>query len=97
MESCPAQALLPLVGLAAETVIRDRYISGVRFRDSLDDGPEWFGYDLLSFRTTDSFYGDSDMVVKFSRSRCIFRARALWAAVLMAMAVNLGPPVAPLR
>ncbi|MGM0489410.1 MAG: hypothetical protein ACQESR_21950 [Planctomycetota bacterium] len=28
MESCPTQAVLPLVGLAAEKVIRDRYISG---------------------------------------------------------------------
>ncbi|MFO7903967.1 MAG: hypothetical protein ACQESR_29545 [Planctomycetota bacterium] len=27
MESCPTQAVLPLVGLAAEKVIRDRYIS----------------------------------------------------------------------
>ncbi|MFO7907770.1 MAG: hypothetical protein R6U98_34310 [Pirellulaceae bacterium] len=27
MESCPAQAVLPLVGLAAEKVIRDRYNS----------------------------------------------------------------------
>ncbi|MFO7906838.1 MAG: hypothetical protein ACQESR_27365 [Planctomycetota bacterium] len=26
MESCPTQAVLPLVGLAAEKVIRDRYI-----------------------------------------------------------------------
>ncbi|MFO7903354.1 MAG: hypothetical protein ACQESR_10175 [Planctomycetota bacterium] len=26
MESCPAQAVLPLVGLAAEKVIRERYI-----------------------------------------------------------------------
>ncbi|MGM0489602.1 MAG: hypothetical protein ACQESR_22935 [Planctomycetota bacterium] len=25
MESCPTQAVLPLVGLAAEKVIRDRY------------------------------------------------------------------------
>ncbi|MFO7907253.1 MAG: hypothetical protein ACQESR_30545 [Planctomycetota bacterium] len=25
MESCPTQAVLPLVGLAADTVIRDRY------------------------------------------------------------------------
>ncbi|MGM0489751.1 MAG: hypothetical protein ACQESR_23705 [Planctomycetota bacterium] len=25
MESCPTQAVLPLVGLAAENVIRDRY------------------------------------------------------------------------
>ncbi|MGM0490556.1 MAG: hypothetical protein ACQESR_27845 [Planctomycetota bacterium] len=25
MERCPAQAVLPLVGLAAEKVIRDRY------------------------------------------------------------------------
>ncbi|MFO7901351.1 MAG: hypothetical protein ACQESR_31095 [Planctomycetota bacterium] len=30
MERCPAQAVLPLVGLAAEKVIRDRYISGGR-------------------------------------------------------------------
>ncbi|MFO7903067.1 MAG: hypothetical protein ACQESR_07795 [Planctomycetota bacterium] len=30
MESCPTQAVLPLVGLAAETVIRDRYSSGAR-------------------------------------------------------------------
>ncbi|MGM0487394.1 MAG: hypothetical protein ACQESR_11620 [Planctomycetota bacterium] len=29
MESCPTQAVLPLVGLAAENVIRDRYISGI--------------------------------------------------------------------
>ncbi|MFO7904220.1 MAG: hypothetical protein R6U98_16270, partial [Pirellulaceae bacterium] len=28
MESCPTQAVLPLAGLAAEKVIRDRYISG---------------------------------------------------------------------
>ncbi|MFO7907564.1 MAG: hypothetical protein ACQESR_18475 [Planctomycetota bacterium] len=28
MESCPTQAVLPLVGLAAEKVIRDRYTSG---------------------------------------------------------------------
>ncbi|MFO7904357.1 MAG: hypothetical protein ACQESR_23145 [Planctomycetota bacterium] len=27
VESCPAQSVLPLVGLAAEKVIRDRYIS----------------------------------------------------------------------
>ncbi|MGM0486854.1 MAG: hypothetical protein ACQESR_08860 [Planctomycetota bacterium] len=30
MESCPAQAVLPLVGLAAEKVIRDRYKGGGR-------------------------------------------------------------------
>ncbi|MGM0485174.1 MAG: hypothetical protein ACQESR_00225 [Planctomycetota bacterium] len=30
MERCPTQAVLPLVGLAAETVIRDRYTSGGR-------------------------------------------------------------------
>ncbi|MFO7907267.1 MAG: PDZ domain-containing protein [Pirellulaceae bacterium] len=30
MESCPTQAVLPLVGLAAEKVIRDRYISDGR-------------------------------------------------------------------
>ncbi|MGM0489432.1 MAG: hypothetical protein ACQESR_22060 [Planctomycetota bacterium] len=28
MESCPTQAVLPLVGLAGTKVIRDRYISG---------------------------------------------------------------------
>ncbi|MFO7905425.1 MAG: hypothetical protein ACQESR_04765 [Planctomycetota bacterium] len=27
MESCPTQAVLPLVGLAADNVIRDRYLS----------------------------------------------------------------------
>ncbi|MGM0488741.1 MAG: hypothetical protein ACQESR_18540 [Planctomycetota bacterium] len=26
MESCPTQAVLPLVGLAAERLIRDRYV-----------------------------------------------------------------------
>ncbi|MGM0487058.1 MAG: hypothetical protein ACQESR_09895 [Planctomycetota bacterium] len=31
MESCPAQAVLPLVGLAAEKVIRDRSIPAVGF------------------------------------------------------------------
>ncbi|MGM0486290.1 MAG: hypothetical protein ACQESR_05955 [Planctomycetota bacterium] len=30
MESCPTQAVLPLVGLAAEQVIRDRYINAPR-------------------------------------------------------------------
>ncbi|MGM0487921.1 MAG: hypothetical protein ACQESR_14310 [Planctomycetota bacterium] len=30
MERCPTQAVLPLVGLAADKVIRDRYISGGR-------------------------------------------------------------------
>ncbi|MFO7907486.1 MAG: hypothetical protein ACQESR_20155 [Planctomycetota bacterium] len=29
MESYPTQAVLPLIGLAAEKVIRDRYISGL--------------------------------------------------------------------
>ncbi|MFO7901881.1 MAG: hypothetical protein ACQESR_06975 [Planctomycetota bacterium] len=29
MESCPTQAVLPLVGLAADKVIRDRYGVGV--------------------------------------------------------------------
>ncbi|MGM0490838.1 MAG: hypothetical protein ACQESR_29285 [Planctomycetota bacterium] len=28
MARCPTQAVLPLVGLAAEKVMRDRYISG---------------------------------------------------------------------
>ncbi|MFO7902815.1 MAG: hypothetical protein ACQESR_14200 [Planctomycetota bacterium] len=28
MERCPTQAVLPLVGLAAEKVIRDRYNNG---------------------------------------------------------------------
>ncbi|MFO7906634.1 MAG: hypothetical protein ACQESR_29835 [Planctomycetota bacterium] len=28
MERCPTQAVLPLVGLAAQKVIRDPYISG---------------------------------------------------------------------
>ncbi|MGM0487636.1 MAG: hypothetical protein ACQESR_12870 [Planctomycetota bacterium] len=32
MESCPTQAVLPLVGLAAEKVIRDRYNWKVLFR-----------------------------------------------------------------
>ncbi|MFO7901133.1 MAG: hypothetical protein R6U98_00595 [Pirellulaceae bacterium] len=31
MERCPAQAVLPLVGLAAEKVIHDRYKWGSRF------------------------------------------------------------------
>ncbi|MGM0491070.1 MAG: hypothetical protein ACQESR_30460, partial [Planctomycetota bacterium] len=31
MESCPTQAVLPLVGLAAEKVIRDRYSVSSRF------------------------------------------------------------------
>ncbi|MGM0489626.1 MAG: hypothetical protein ACQESR_23055 [Planctomycetota bacterium] len=30
IERCPTQAVLPLVGLAADTLIRDRYISGGR-------------------------------------------------------------------
>ncbi|MFO7901071.1 MAG: hypothetical protein R6U98_00285 [Pirellulaceae bacterium] len=29
MESCPTQAVLPLVGLAVEKVIRDRYKAGL--------------------------------------------------------------------
>ncbi|MFO7902559.1 MAG: hypothetical protein ACQESR_07935 [Planctomycetota bacterium] len=28
MESCPTQVVVPLVGLAAEKVIRDRYVLG---------------------------------------------------------------------
>ncbi|MGM0489517.1 MAG: hypothetical protein ACQESR_22495 [Planctomycetota bacterium] len=32
LERCPTQAVLPLVGLAADTVIRDRHISGGRSR-----------------------------------------------------------------
>ncbi|MFO7905358.1 MAG: hypothetical protein ACQESR_12455 [Planctomycetota bacterium] len=49
METCPAQAVLPLVGLAAEKVIRDRHIlqpvtkPDFRFQNSLDDSkPEWW-------------------------------------------------------
>ncbi|MFO7906120.1 MAG: hypothetical protein R6U98_25910 [Pirellulaceae bacterium] len=33
MERCPTQAVLPLVGLAAENVIRDRYMTGCKKRD----------------------------------------------------------------
>ncbi|MFO7902947.1 MAG: hypothetical protein R6U98_09820 [Pirellulaceae bacterium] len=36
MESCPTQAVLPLVGLAAEKVIRDRYI---RVDPPMPNGP----------------------------------------------------------
>ncbi|MGM0490629.1 MAG: hypothetical protein ACQESR_28210 [Planctomycetota bacterium] len=32
MERCPTQAVLPLVGLAAEKVIRDRYIFFFRLK-----------------------------------------------------------------
>ncbi|MFO7906128.1 MAG: hypothetical protein ACQESR_18460 [Planctomycetota bacterium] len=35
MERCPTQAVLPLVGLAAENVIRDRYHLTTRVDDSL--------------------------------------------------------------
>ncbi|MFO7906078.1 MAG: hypothetical protein ACQESR_15560 [Planctomycetota bacterium] len=38
MESCPTQAVLPLVGLAAEQVIRDRYV--VAFHTWLPMGPQ---------------------------------------------------------
>ncbi|MFO7902946.1 MAG: hypothetical protein R6U98_09815 [Pirellulaceae bacterium] len=35
MESCPTQAVLPLVGLAADNVIRDRHISPSGQTDSM--------------------------------------------------------------
>ncbi|MGM0487205.1 MAG: hypothetical protein ACQESR_10635 [Planctomycetota bacterium] len=39
MARCPAQAVLPLVGLAAEKVIRDRYIGfGFTSRLAIFDG-----------------------------------------------------------
>ncbi|MFW6171797.1 MAG: hypothetical protein ACODAD_15020 [Planctomycetota bacterium] len=38
MESCPAQAVLPLVGLAADTITRDRYSIGVSRRSSAAGG-----------------------------------------------------------
>ncbi|MGM0488119.1 MAG: hypothetical protein ACQESR_15315 [Planctomycetota bacterium] len=36
MERCPTQAVLPLVGLAAEKVIRDRYIVCLLFAKHQD-------------------------------------------------------------
>ncbi|MFO7906905.1 MAG: hypothetical protein ACQESR_15710 [Planctomycetota bacterium] len=39
MESCPTQAVLPLVGLAAEKVIRDRYIPLLGNRDTIRKRP----------------------------------------------------------
>ncbi|MGM0491058.1 MAG: hypothetical protein ACQESR_30400 [Planctomycetota bacterium] len=38
MESCPTQAVLPLVGLAAEKVIRDRYKQQIGWPDFLGLG-----------------------------------------------------------
>ncbi|MFO7905008.1 MAG: hypothetical protein ACQESR_00020 [Planctomycetota bacterium] len=38
MESCPTQAVLPLVGLAAENVLRDRSILRAARRCSLAAG-----------------------------------------------------------
>ncbi|MFO7901831.1 MAG: hypothetical protein ACQESR_00145 [Planctomycetota bacterium] len=35
MERCPTQAVLPLVGLAADKVIRDRYINAPRQESTL--------------------------------------------------------------
>ncbi|MFO7907373.1 MAG: hypothetical protein R6U98_32295, partial [Pirellulaceae bacterium] len=39
IERCPTQAVLPLVGLAADTLIRDRYISGGRINRGLNAAP----------------------------------------------------------
>ncbi|MGM0490081.1 MAG: hypothetical protein ACQESR_25415 [Planctomycetota bacterium] len=47
MESCPTQARLPLVGLAAEKVIRDRYI---RFKASWFEMPHGVGADGRNHR-----------------------------------------------
>ncbi|MFO7906467.1 MAG: hypothetical protein ACQESR_07415 [Planctomycetota bacterium] len=44
MESCPTQAVLPLVGLAAEKVIRDRYITGYRTVGRLFGKRRTFGW-----------------------------------------------------
>ncbi|MGM0485155.1 MAG: hypothetical protein ACQESR_00130 [Planctomycetota bacterium] len=44
MERCPTQAVLPLVGLAAENVIRDRYITGCKILQKtkrLQGNSEW--------------------------------------------------------
>ncbi|MFO7904610.1 MAG: hypothetical protein ACQESR_02185 [Planctomycetota bacterium] len=56
MESCPTQAVLPLVGLAAEKVIRDRYKTGTEAgagkpkpSETRENGP-WYTRDLR-FRT----------------------------------------------
>ncbi|MFO7901416.1 MAG: hypothetical protein R6U98_02050 [Pirellulaceae bacterium] len=40
MESCPTQAVLPLVGLAAEKVVRDRYNSRLSNRGQIACGRE---------------------------------------------------------
>ncbi|MFW6170129.1 MAG: hypothetical protein ACODAD_06540 [Planctomycetota bacterium] len=41
MESCPTQAVLPLVGLAAEKVIRDRYNTLANWRTCTFNFPAW--------------------------------------------------------
>ncbi|MFO7903851.1 MAG: hypothetical protein R6U98_14400 [Pirellulaceae bacterium] len=46
MESCPTQAVLPLVGLAADKVIRDRYIKSWRIRPPY--AARWYRLSLLS-------------------------------------------------
>ncbi|MGM0487646.1 MAG: hypothetical protein ACQESR_12920 [Planctomycetota bacterium] len=46
MESCPTQAVLPLVGLAADKVIRDRYNETIRPRRasfSSSQASRWHG------------------------------------------------------
>ncbi|MFW6172063.1 MAG: hypothetical protein ACODAD_16375 [Planctomycetota bacterium] len=39
MESCPARALLPLVGLAADTITRDWYVFQAAERVRMQSGP----------------------------------------------------------
>ncbi|MGM0487474.1 MAG: hypothetical protein ACQESR_12030 [Planctomycetota bacterium] len=52
MERCPTQAVLPLVGLAAEKVIRDRHISDQRNNPS--DKPRALARRKPSSRWSDS-------------------------------------------
>ncbi|MFO7908279.1 MAG: hypothetical protein R6U98_36915 [Pirellulaceae bacterium] len=68
MGSCPTQAVLPLVGLAAEKVIRDRYnclIEGVRGRDHAV--AKWGGRETWNIRCRPSLENLAATQVSLSR------------------------------
>ncbi|MFO7906592.1 MAG: hypothetical protein R6U98_28305 [Pirellulaceae bacterium] len=80
MESCPTQTVLPLVGLAADKVIRDRYmyvremitqsfVGGVPSRDGSRNGSALRQRETVSNIVISDFEFVRDLVLGISRLR----------------------------
>ncbi|MGM0488297.1 MAG: hypothetical protein ACQESR_16230 [Planctomycetota bacterium] len=89
MESCPTQAVLPLVGLAADNVIRDRYNSASRVGSS--------SLRTSNFRCTaprSEFIGSAALFFMVWRFRSPVECGGFvpWALLTAGIAARVSPP-----